>query len=72
MIYWSSLALLQNNIVFHRTPTGALVTPMDCSSSCILAIRLWGTGELVYRNLELINIMPDRYRLWLGGPEAND
>ena len=71
VIYWSSLALLQNGVHFHRTPTGALVTPVDCSSTCILAIRIWSTGELAYRNLELIDLMPEKYKMWLGGPKAD-
>ena len=41
--------------------------PMDCPTDCILAIRLWGTGELVYRNPKLIGVMPEKYRLWLSG-----
>ena len=44
--------------------------PMECSSTCILAIRIWSTGELAFRNLELISLMPEKYQLWLGGPRA--
>ena len=45
---------------------------MVCNSDCVLAICLWSTGELAYRNLELIGTMPDKYQVWLGGPRVKD
>ena len=47
------------------------MTLMDCSSDCILAIRIWNTGELAYRNSVAIDLMPEKYKMWLGGPKAD-
>ena len=61
---------MKNGVRFDRTSSGDLVTPTRRSSKCILAIRFWSIGEIAYRNSALINLMPEKYRLWLGGPRA--